>query len=270
MCSVFKPRSLRAAAVPAVATLLLCLAATQPRAQTLLLETFERDAIGSAPNGPEIESAMYGTGILIGMAISDYKVVDSDARQWLQPTSLGSIDQPGNGALIEYNPLPSRAARQRVHYEFQVQLGDGGEGINAWAQELAFQPLGVNLSLYWAAASMSHGLVLSSTMPGCCDPLHKLNPTNEPASADAIGWLFGNAADSFSPYLDGAALVSKLAFGAGAQSMRQLAFSSNSTISGNSVIDNVSISAIPEPGSWEVMAGNWALPGGQARHCKPV
>lgn len=91
-----------------------------------------------------------------------------------------------------------------------------------------------------------------------------------PGSVCTFEWLFDTAADTFSLSLDDAALVSKLAFGAGAESLRQLPFKSNFTITACSVIDNVSIRVVPEPGLWELMAGGWALLGRLTCRRKPI
>lgn len=77
-----------------------------------------------------------------------------------------------------------------------------------------------------------------------------------------------HAADSFSLYLGDAARVSKLALGAGVQSMRQLALNSDFPIAGCSVIDDVSISVVPGP--WESKAGGLALLVAPTRHREPV
>ena len=197
------------------------------------------------PNGPEIGGATYGTGLLIGSSIGQHQVVAANGSQMLQVTPGEASD----GTLIECNPPPGSGPRIGVHDQFQVQPRGVQPGLNAWIQQIILEPLGTNLQLMWPADGLN--VFLNQTTPNGTPVLTDLGLAYSAGTLHTVDWLIDLDADVFSLLIDGNTQVSNLAIGADAQSLRQLAFSSNFLTQGGALVDNVRIdvAVVPEPGS---------------------
>ncbi|HPG81031.1 MAG TPA: PEP-CTERM sorting domain-containing protein, partial [Piscinibacter sp.] len=82
-----------------------------------------------------------------------------------------------------------------------------------------------------------------------------------PGTRYTVGWTIDLNTDRYSLALNGVSLVANAAFGIDVQSMNQLTFSSSFDTTGSAIIDNVSIQAVPEPGTWAMLLAGIACCG---------
>ena len=231
-----------------LATLLVASVATPLAASPLLLDTFQDDAVGAAPNGPEWGHATYGTGLLIGVPIGQYNVVDAAGSRMLEISTTGMPGQQDNGTLVEFNPLPGAGDRFSVHYQFQLQPEGTRAGLNAWVQQIILDPLGTNLALFWPQAGLN--LTLATTRPGEQGfTVQDLGVSALPGQLYTVDWSLDLAADTFSLAVDGSTVVHDQPLGADAAQLRQLVVVNNFATSGSVLMDNVRIdvASVPEP-----------------------
>jgi hypothetical protein len=217
-------------------------------AAVLLHDFFGDDTAGAAPNGPAIGTAGYGGCCGQGGANAAYTVIDSAGNLKLRIDSPGPANDPANGSIIEYFPTVQPGAA-KVSYEFRVARGGLAQAaLNSFAQELVFDPLGLNLELLWSSDGDGHHLWYGISVPG--QGTFTLTDTGFVYALDtayAIEWLIDANTDRFSLSADGTALASNVPFGADGTSLRELAFVNNFATTGTQVIDNVLIEAVPEP-----------------------
>lgn len=210
----------------------------------LLLDTFSDDTAGALPNGAEVGSAVYPGLSVPATTTTDYRVFNDGGNQRLRVTSPGPAGAD-NGSLIDYFPT-ALAPHTRVSYRYRIETGAAMVGLNAFGQELVMSPFGVNLELLWANDGHWH--------VGTTDVGAGFFSTADTGFAYVLGqdydvtWLIDGAAGVFSVLMDGVAIVNNQAH-VPMGGVQELAFFNNFNSTGAQVIDDVTITTVPEPSS---------------------
>ena len=230
-------------ALGAAAATVLAILPPSSEAEVLLRDFFTDDTAGAVPNGAEVGSASYGGGANV-----TYTVADVGGNLKLRVNSPGPANDTANGSLIDYLPTTQPDVAQ-VSYEFLVaREGLSQEGLNAFGQELVFDPLGLNLVLFWSSDADGHHLWYGVSIPG--QGTFTLTDTGFVYSLEtpyAVKWLINTNNDRFSLSVDGTSLATDVAFGADGDSLRELAFVNDFATVGTQQIDNVLIETAPLP-----------------------
>ena len=233
-----------------LAALLAITAPPAAAATVLLLDTFSDDTVGNLPNGAEVGSAVYPGLSVPATTTTDYRVFNDSGNQRLRVTSPGPAGVADNGSLIDYFPTAFSAASQ-VSYFYRIEAGASMVGLNAFGQELVMSPFGVNLELLWGNDGHLH--------VGTTDVGAGAFSIADTGFAWALGqdyevtWLINGAAGLFSILIDGATIVNNQAHVPMA-GIQELAFFNNFNTTGAQVIDDVTITTVPEPGSLALVA----------------
>ncbi len=121
----------------------------------VLLDTFSDDTVGSPPNGPEIPSGSpnpYQGG-------ASYQVINVGGDNRLQ---VDSSDSSSSSSIV-YGATQSILGF--VSYDYRIPDMSGATGLNAFGQELIFNPLGTNLELLWSSQADGMKLHVGTTVP---------------------------------------------------------------------------------------------------------
>lgn len=210
---------------------------------TLLKDTFSDDAAGANPNGPEVGTAYYPGLSVPATSATTYRVFDDGGNLALRVSAPGPVNSADNGSLIDYFP-GATAPLTRVDYRFRIEAGATFTGRNAFGQELVLSPGGTNYLLAWADdGHLWDGM--SSLSTGGFD----LQDTGRSFALDrdyAVSLLVDVPAGKITLSLDGVVIhgLSGLALTGG---VGELAFFNNFASTGDTVIDDVRITAVPEP-----------------------
>ncbi len=239
---------LKRLALGAAAAAVLAMLPHSSGAEVLLMDFFTDDTAGAAPNGAEVGSAFYGGIANQGGANVTYTVADVAGNLKLRVNSPGPASDTANGSIIEYLPTAQPDVAQ-VSYEFLVaREGLSQAGLNAFGQELVFDPLGLNLVLFWSSDADGHHLWYGVSIPG--QGTFTLTDTGFVYSLEtpyAVEWLINTNSDRFSLSVGGTPLATDVAFGVDGDSLRELAFANDFATVGTQQIDNVLIAAVPLP-----------------------
>ena len=129
------------------------------------MDFFTDDTAGAAPNGGEVGSAFYG-----GIANRGRQRHVHGCRCGGQFEAARKFARPrerySERVHLEYLPTAQPDVAQ-VSYEFLVaRAGLSQAGLNAFGQELVFDPLGLNLVLFWSSDADGHHLWYGVSIPG--------------------------------------------------------------------------------------------------------
>ena len=232
-----------------VGALLVCWAVLPAQAQTVLLDTFEDDSIGSLPNGPEVGGGVYG-----GASDATYQVVGGGGGKQLYITDSNAADT----SWVGYDPV-GEPTRGRLSYWFRVQGGGTLSGGWPLAQELVLRPIGINIWLFWTLDTGDNPDVLEVEVnrPGMAD----LELATAYAWNTAVGYDvvvdFNGPADTFSISVNGTPVITDQAIGYDMTHMYTTQFMTNQPSTCNVVLDDVMI--VPEPGTLALLLGGGVL-----------
>lgn len=183
--------------------------------QVAILDTFEDDTVGQAPNGPEVGNyASWGT--------SGHTVVDIGGDKWCQ--------SPIQAGLIAWEPAGAPSGALRLQYTFQIATGAILFGANAVSNSVTMERAGLpglTITLQWGN---DHKLRLDGVEVA----------SYQVATEYIVVWDINTTTDTFDLAINGQPLVSGGTFSSDVASLRDLSIGGNFSSSGSFLTDDVS------------------------------
>jgi hypothetical protein len=167
----------------------------------------------------------------------------------------------GGSLVVSYEP----SERPRVsvtEYVFRVESGGAPVGPNAFSQEAILLPIGNNLWVDWGPGG---DVRVALSQPGQVTQSLDADFAWQPDTDYHVVLLIDAESDEFDLTINGVELFQGTPQGGDFDELRTLAFVSNFSTLGNQVIDDITITALPEPSQMALAVAAIATVAGLAR-----
>lgn len=235
-------------------------------AQTWLHDSFEDDAVGAPPNGPEIGSVV--AACTAGTSCGNYTVVRIGGQNMLH------VNGEDGGLGLQWFLAAAGTGAGRIGALFTPLPGGSVVASNAFNLEVQFNPFGTNALLSLGDEDTT-GLRLhyGITQPGDTTFSSQLLPLVLLRGQQFdVQWDFDTALDKLTLSIDGAPLAQTTFAGGGIDSVFATSAVSNFATTTSWLIDEVYAQAVPEPASAVLLlCGGLALAGAllrKSRSCR--
>jgi hypothetical protein len=232
------------------------------QAQTWLLDTFDDDTPGAAPNDPEVGSVFRACSA--GLTCDKYTVIGSAGDGRLH------VNGEVQGLGLQWFLSSAAPGQGIVSYRFTPLPGGTTTGANAFGLSLNLAPFGTNTILMFGDEDVAGlSLQFGFTAPGDSSYTLQAVPAKVMRGREVlVQWAFDTVADSVDLRLDGSLIASKT-FAGGLDEVFATSAVSNFATTAPWTIDDVQALAVPEPRSLALMlaglAGLLAWARGRAR-----